>query len=331
MGNKNGQLFVGVDLGGTSMRAGVVKKDGVLLALEKRKTKPELGAAAVIERLAETIERAIDSAEVDKEEVGGIGVGVPGPIDTERGVVRVAVNLGKDWTNQPLADKLKERLGLPAYIDNDVRVGAMGEFTHGAGKGLKDMVAVFVGTGIGGGLILGGKLRGGFRGGAGEVGHTVIAADNGIIGKTGQPGTVEPLASRTGMERMLQEALAQNRATVIPGLIETVGKGRLTSSVIYEALQQNDVVMQEILAVVQHTLGLLAANLVNILDPEMIVIGGGVTERLGDKFVAPIRKIAYANFINKQNARAVKIVPAALRDASGVVGAAVMARQELKS
>jgi glucokinase len=323
------KLFVGVDLGGTSLRAGVVAGDGTLRALEKRKTRPELGAAKVVERLAETIERALDAADAKPRDLGGIGVGVPGPIDTERGVVRVAVNLGQGWNNLPLADKLEERLGLKAVIDNDVRVGALGEFTHGAGKDVQDMVAIFVGTGIGGGVILNGELRTGFRGGAGEVGHTIVAAGNGVIGKTGQPGTVEPLASRTGMERMVREMVAQGRQSVVPELIQSVGGGRLTSSVIDEALRQNDAVMQEALAVAQHTLGLLAANVVNMLDPQMIVFGGGVTERLGDKFVAPIRKVAYANFINKHNARTVKIVPAALKDASGVVGAAVLARRKL--
>lgn len=329
--SKKDLVFVGVDLGGTSMRAGIVTIDGKLLALEKRKTKPELGAAGVIDRLAKTIDRAIAAANVDGNAVGGIGVGVPGPVDTTTGVVRVAVNLGKDWANTPLADELKTRLGLDAYIDNDVRVGAMGEFTHGAGQATRDMVAIFVGTGIGGGLILDGKLRGGFRGGAGEVGHTVIAADNGIVGKTGQPGTVEPIASRTGMERQINELVAQGRASVVPELIQTVGKGRLTSSVIAEALTQEDAVMQEVLAVAQRTLGLVAANIINLLDPEMIVFGGGVTERLGAKFVAPIRKVAYENLINKQNARSVKIVPAGLKDASGVVGAAVMARARFVS
>ncbi|HKZ70784.1 MAG TPA: ROK family protein, partial [Anaerolineales bacterium] len=244
-------------------------------------------------------------------------------------LVRLAVNLGKDWTNFPLSKKLTAELGVPVYLDNDVRVGAMGEFTYGAGRDVQDMVAVFVGTGIGGGVILGGQLRMGFRGGAGEVGHTVIAADNGIVGKTGQPGTVEPLAARTGMERMIKELIAGGRKSVVPELIETVGGGRLTSSVIADALKKNDSVMKETLVVVQRTLGLLAANIVNMLDPEMIVIGGGVTERLGDKFVAPIRQIAYANFINKTDAKAVKIVPAALKDASGVVGAAVLAREKL--
>ncbi len=329
MTNKKRVPYIGVDLGGTSLRAGVVAANGEILGLEKRKTHPELGAAGVIERVAETIRRALKQADLRVRDVGGIGIGIPGPIDAERGVVRLAVNLGPDWNNLPLGDELHARLGLPVRLDNDVRVGALGEHTHGAGQGLDDMVAVFVGTGIGGGLVLGGELRTGWRGSAGEVGHSVVGGDNGILGKTGQPGSVEPLASRTGMERQVREAVAAGRASVVPELMVALGDGRLTSSVIYQALRQKDAVMQEVLIVAQHTLGLLAGNLINILDPQMIVFGGGVTERLGDRFVAPIRRVAYANAINKQNVRAVRIVPAGLKDASGVVGAAVLARQTL--
>lgn len=323
------KLFIGVDLGGTSMRAAAVAADGSFGGLEKRKTHPELGVRGVFDRLVKTIKGAASAAGATVKEIGGIGIGVPGPVDVKRGVVRLAVNLGADWVNMPLADELQKALGIPAYIDNDVRVGAIGEFEHGAGRDVKDLVAVFVGTGIGGGIILDGVLRGGFRGGAGEVGHTVVAADNSIVGKTGQPGTIEPLASRTGMERMVREMVAAGRTSVVPELIQTIGGGRLTSSVIYEALSQNDEVMAEALSVAQRILGLLSANIVNTLDPEMIVFGGGVTERLGETFVAPIREKAYANFINKETANQVKIVPAALKDASGVVGAAVLARRML--
>jgi glucokinase len=322
------KLFIGVDLGGTSIRAGVVNPKGEVLALEKRKTHPELGVEGVFDRLTGAIERAMKNAGVKAKAVGGIGVGVPGPIDTEKGIVRLAVNLGKGWNNFPLADRLNERIGVPAFLDNDVRVGALGEYTHGAGAaaGVNDMIAIFVGTGIGGGLILNGKLHIGFRGGAGEVGHTVINGNDGVLGKNDQPGTVEPIASRTGMERQVRYLVAQGHASIVPELMETVGGGRLTSRVIYDAVQRKDKVMMEVLAVAQNALGVLAGNLVNIIDPEMIVFGGGVTERLGDKFVAPIRKVAQAHYINKVNARTVHIVPAALKDASGVVGAAVMAR-----
>jgi glucokinase len=326
MGKK---LYIGVDLGGTSMRAGAIDNKGRLLSLEKRKTHPELGAAGVLERLVKTISNAAKAAGVKMKDIGGIGIGVPGPIDSSKGVVRLAVNLGKDWTNYPLAKKLQTELDVPVYLDNDVRVGAMGEFTYGAGREVQDMIAVFVGTGIGGGIILDGKLRRGFRGGAGEVGHSVFDANNGIMGKTGQEGTVEPVASRTGMERMIKDLVATGRKTVVLDLMQSLGDGRLTSSVIAEALKQNDAVMKEALTTAQHALGILAGNIINILDPQMIVIGGGVTERLGEKFVAPIRQIAYANLINKSDAKSVKILPAALKDASGVVGAAVLARSHL--
>jgi glucokinase len=127
----------------------------------------------------------------------------------------------------------------------------------------------------------------------------------------------------------VQEKVAAGQASVVPELMQSLGQGRMTSSVIYEALKQQDVVMEEVLATAQHNLGLLAGNLINILDPEMIVFGGGVTARLGDRFIAPIRKVAYANLVNKQNARQVRIVAGALGDNSGIVGAAVLAQQAL--
>jgi len=123
--------------------------------------------------------------------------------------------------------------------------------------------------------------------------------------------------------------VAQGRESVVPGLMQSVGGGRMTSSVIYEALRQQDAVMAEVLALAQHTLGLLAGNLINILDPQMIVFGGGVTARLGERFVAPIRRVAYANLVNKQNARQIRIVAGALKDDAGVVGAAALARKNV--
>jgi glucokinase len=323
------KLFIGVDLGGTSIRAGVVDAKGQVLALEKRKTQPELGVEGVFERLTKAIERALKTADVKTKALGGIGVGVPGPVDPAKGIVRVAVNLGKGWSNMPLADRLEKHFDVPAFVNNDVRVGALGEHRHGAGMGVKDMIAVFVGTGIGGGIILNGKLHIGFRGGAGEVGHTIFDMSNGVLDSHAhnQPGAVEPIASRTGMERMIRERAANGEATIVPQLIEEIGQGRMTSRTIDEAVKRQDAVMLAVLAQAQHALGVLAGNLINLFDPQVIVIGGGVTERMGDKFVAPIRKVAFTHSINKTDLNKVKIVAAALKDASGVVGAAVLARE----
>jgi glucokinase len=327
-------FFIGVDLGGTSMRAGVVTKRGKVIAAEKRKTQPRGAhpirgnAKATVERLAETIERALKEADLKLRDIGGIGVAIPGVVDFDAGVVRLAPNLGSSWKNFAFVKTLQQHLGRKVFLFNDVRAGAIGEHTFGAGRGVQDMVAIFVGTGIGGGIILDGRLRSGFRGCAGEVGHTVIAADNDIIGITGQPGTVEPLTARSGMERMIENEMKKGRSSVVPELIQSLGQGRLTSSAIAEALQLDDALMKEVLGRAQHYLGILAANLVNILDPEVVVFGGGVTERLGMRFIRPIHQVAMKNFIQKHNARLVKFLPAALKDNSGVVGAAVLARRQ---
>lgn len=326
------KFYVGVDLGGTSMRAGVVNEKGRVLALEKRKTQPRGAhlirgnAKATVERLAETIERAVKDADLKMRDLGAIGVAIPGMVDFEGGIVRLAPNLGSSWKSFPFVKTLRSYLGKKTYLFNDVRAGAVGEHSFGAGRGVRDMVAIFVGTGIGGGIILNGELRAGFRGCAGEIGHTVIAADNDVIGITGQAGTVEPLAARSGMERMIEQAVQSGQSSIVPDLMHSLGQGRLTSSVIAEALQLDDVLMKEVLARAQYYLGILAANLVNILDPEMVVFGGGVTERFGARFIKPIQETAIKNFIQKHNARLVKFVPAALKDNSGVVGAAVLAR-----
>lgn len=318
---KKDKLYLGIDLGGTSIRAAVVTATGEVVGFEKRKTRPELGAPAVTERVAEAARRAIKSAGLKKSSIARVGVGVPGPVDAAKGVVRVAVNLGPDWAGYPLAETLGEMLKLPVLINNDVRVGALGEHTHGAGQGLDDMIAVFIGTGIGGGLILGGKLRGGFRGGAGEVGHTFTD----VLSEPARD--IEALASRTGMERHILAQVAAGRESVVPQCMKEIGRGRLTSRAIVAALEQNDALMAETLAQAQRYLGLLTASLVNIIDPQMVVFGGGVTERLGEAFVGPIRQVAQAHYINKDPLGTVQIVPAALKDLSGAVGAAVLARR----
>ena len=163
---------VGVDLGGTSLLAAVVDVAGNILAKSKRKTRAELGADAIVNRVAEAVSSALSQAGLKRSEVLGLGVGVPGPVNPADGVVVRCANLGASWDGYPLATSLSEALGgLAVTVDNDVNVGAVGEHTYGAGRGVDDMLAIFVGTGIGGGLILGGSLRAGARFSAGEVGH----------------------------------------------------------------------------------------------------------------------------------------------------------------
>lgn len=325
---KNRKIVVGVDLGGTNCLAGAVDPDGKVLGESKSRTKTEAGADAVVQDMSDTVLAAIKRAGLKKRDILGVGVGVPGPVDPQTCIIARCPNLGPTWDNFPLAEKLSALLDLPVTVDNDVNVGAVGEHMYGAGRGTRDMLAIFVGTGIGGGLILNGKLRAGFRNSAGEVGHMVILADGPLCG-CGERGHAEALASRTAMERYIQAALDRGEPSIIPHLMAKTGRTIMGASVIGDAYDAGDAVVVEAVRHAQYYLGILISACVNLLDPEMVVVGGGVLERMGDPYLEPVRKVAEQHYINKTDIDRVRIVRAALGDYSGVLGAAVLARQRL--
>jgi glucokinase len=229
----------------------------------------------------------------------------------------------------PLSAELKKLLRVPVFAENDVNVGVAGEHALGAGRGAKELVGIFIGTGIGGGIISRGELYLGMRGAAAEVGHMIIQADGPLCG-CGNHGCIEALASRTAMERDVRAAIRAGQKSCVLKLMEERGKDRMTSSIIQRALKKNDPLMRKVVKRAQYFLGIAVANVVNILDPECVVLGGGVTERLGEEFVAPIRKTAYENFLRRHDAERVKIVPGILGDNAGALGAVVLARKRLK-
>ena len=155
---KTNELVVGVDLGGTKILAAVITADGKILGQAKRKTKPEAGTESVIDRIVKTVDDALGSAKITRADVRAVGIGAPGPIDPDTGTVLMAPNLN-GWENVALAKMLRDQLDLPIFLDNDVNVGTLGEYVYGAGRGASDVIGVFVGTGVGGGLIIGGQLR----------------------------------------------------------------------------------------------------------------------------------------------------------------------------
>lgn len=327
--SKRQKAIVGVDLGGTSIYAAVVDAgDGRVLGTAKRKTRAERGADAVMDRLLVTVERAIIDAGLSQKAILGVGVGVPGPVDPHRGLVVRCPNLGPTWDNFALGDELTRKLDKPVVVDNDVNVGAVGEHRHGAGRGTRDMLAIFVGTGIGGGIILGGRLYAGCRNSAAEVGHMVIEAE-GPVCSCGERGHAEALASRTAIERDIREALAAGQASIIPKLTQEAKKGLLTSGIIGDAYDAGDQVTISAVRRAQYYLGLLISSCVNFIDPEMVVVGGGLLERMGDAYLEPVRKTAQQHFINKQDMERVAIVRARLGDQAGAIGAAELVRQRL--
>lgn len=315
--------WLGIDLGGTKILAAVVDSNGEVIGEAKKKTKPELGPEGVVGRIVSTANEAAAAAGLRLKSVSGVGIGAPSPASPETGIVFNAPNM-TGWVDVPLGEMLSQRLGLPVVVDNDVNLGTLGEFVYGAGKGCRDMVGIFVGTGVGGGLILNGQLVRGVRYAAGEVGHTVILPDGPLCG-CGKRGCLEALASRTAIEREVRAALAEGRPSVVTDLMRA-DNDRLTSGTIKMALEQNDAVVTEVVGRSQYYLGLLVGNLVNILDPEMIVFGGGVTEALGEPFLDPIRAVAQPCFLAQRDADKIRIVPATLGDYAVVLGAAVSAR-----
>jgi len=322
-------LAIGVDLGATSLYVSVVDvSSGERLGEAKAKSRAELGADAVVGRVVKAIKQALLAAGVTKQDVLGVGVGVPGPVLASQGLVLSLTNMGPTWNQYPLAARLSERLGLRVIVDNDVNVGAVGEHRFGAGRGTRDMIAMFVGTGLGGGLILNGALHTGFRGSAGEVGHMVLQADGALCG-CGERGHAEAYASRSGIERAINEAIGAGESSIIPQLMKEQGRKILTSAVLDRAYQQGDAVTVHAIDEAQRYLGLLIASCVNVLDPEAVVVGGGVVERMGEGYLGRVREVAYQHFLNRNESESIRIVAAELGDASGSVGAAVLAAQRL--
>jgi glucokinase len=231
----------------------------------------------------------------------------------------------------PLAKALQRWQAVPVMVSNDVRMAAVGEHRVGAGQGSHSMIAVFVGTGIGGGIILNGRLWVGWRASAGEVGHMVVLADGPYAVGSGIRGSIEALASRSAIERELRAGLAAGRQSILPELLKQKDADAITSGILAKAVGNNDPLTVEVLRRAAYYLGLHASALINAFDPQMLIYGGGVIEALGDWLLPQISEVAKQHAINKVNLDQVKIVPAKLGDRAGVIGAALMAFDLLKT
>ncbi len=319
-------LIAGVDLGGTNIEAAAVR-EGTILATKKKKTKADRGVEVVIDRIETTVRKMMDKMEAAPSDFEALCIGAPGAVDSETGIVHEAPNL--NWKDVALGERLRKRLDLPVMVDNDVNIGVMGEYAYGAGRGTRHMVGIFVGTGIGGGLIIDGAPHYGGRGAAGEIGHIVVKPHGRRCG-CGREGCVEAYASKTAMEAMIREEIEKGRSSIVLDVMQDKGKTRLTSSVIEKSLGEEDPLMEEALQTAQYYLGLLTADLVNTLDPEVVVFGGGVVERLGTSFVEPVARTARQHYLQRKDAEQIRVVPAALGDDAGPIGAAVVARRHLQ-
>lgn len=309
--------FVGVDLGGTGIKVGIVDRDGAILVTEKTKTKADEGSDAIVKRIVKTVREAMEEAGLGPRDIGGLGIGAPGTIDFDKGVVVNATNLR--WNKFPLGKLLGDELKMPVVVDNDVNVGTWGEYIQGAGKGHEDLLGVFVGTGIGGGVVLNGKLYRGHFATAGEIGHTILLAD----APRGRR-SLENLASRTAIVNLLAQLVAANhksRLTQISGgdVASVRSKG------LAQAVEQDDDLAIEVLRQAAHYVGVAIANYVTVMSLPCVVVGGGLTEALGKRWVEWVRE-SFEAYVFPPELRACKIVAGKLGDDAGVLGAAALAR-----
>lgn len=319
--NKN---VVGVDMGGTKILAAIVDEEGNILGTSKIRTNAKDGSSSVINRIADCIQMVIHGSNVSRDSIQAVGIGAPGPLDPETGVVIVAPNLG--WENVPLQSELEQRIDIPTYVDNDVNVGTLGEHTYGAGQGIENIVGIFVGTGIGGGIIMNGKLFHGASKTAGEVGH-IIVKEGGPKCGCGNRGCLEALASRTAMAKSFKKAIKKGKKSVVTKLTDG-DLNSIRSGVLAKAVDAKDKLTKKILNRTTKYLGVGIGSIVNFLNPEMIILGGGVVEALEDSFVDNIRNAA-KKYALPGTLDGVQIVKAQLGDNAGVLGAAALARQRI--
>jgi glucokinase len=318
-----GDGYVGaVDLGGTKILAAVFDPQGEVVSRSKRPTGTDHTPAVVLDRIADGVRRAAAGAGIDPAALRAVGLGAPGPIDLGSGTILFAPNL--DWHDVPLRAELEARLGVPVAVGNDVRVAVLAEHGAGAGRGAKDMVGIWPGTGVGGGLILDNKLYTGSHAFAGEVGHITIKA-GGPRCACGGRGHVEALCSRPAIVKAIARAVKKGEKTVLTRL---AGKDvtRATSGNLAAAWRRGDKVVSRAVDDAAKYLAIAIASLATLLNPELVVLGGGVVEGLGEPFVEKVRGYLVGMPLTSSTG-SLRILKSTLGDDAGITGGALLARR----
>jgi glucokinase len=307
------KIYVGVDLGGTNIKIGICDGEGRLLFPFEGPTHSEQGSQAVLERIAQYVRDAVAAAGFVWEQVVGVGAGIAGFLQADEGIVIFSPNLL--WRDVPVKRVLQDLLDVPVAIDNDANVAALGEAWSGAGRGITNLVCFTLGTGVGGGIIVNGKIYQGFSGFAGELGHIHVVPDaEAIRCGCGQMGCVETVSSATGIVYMAKEAVRSGQPTSLQAISE------MTAKDVVDAAKAGDEIAHQIITRAAYYLGRALSITAVVLNPQRFVIGGGVV-KAGDILLEPVRR-TFIQFTPEATARGVDIVPALLGNDAGVIGAA---------
>ncbi|RAP74827.1 ROK family glucokinase [Paenibacillus montanisoli] len=307
------KIVVGVDIGGTTIKVGICSMEGALLHTYEGATEVEKGSDAVCANIADYAKLIVEQSPFTWEQVEGVGIGIAGFLDIPNGIVKKSVNLYFD--NVPLKSILEEKLGKKVLVNNDANVAALGEAWAGAGRGISDCVCYTLGTGVGGGVIINGKIVEGFAGMAGELGHIPIVPDlEAIQCGCGKMGCLETVSSATGIIRMAKDAVERGDRTSLSFVENIMAKD------VVDAAKAGDEVAARIVARAAHYLGKSMATVSVVLNPQRFIIGGGVS-KAGEFLFEQIRE-AFKKAAPEMAQEGVEIVPAILGNDAGVVGAA---------
>lgn len=315
--------FAGVDIGGTAIKFGLITTEGKLIEKWSIHTNTENNGATIISDIWTSLSSVLEKNKIEKESIIGIGAGLPGFINTEKGIVYEAVNIG--WKNLKFKEQLEGLSGLPVYIENDANTAVLGENWQGAGNESKHVIAVTLGTGVGGGIIANGEILNGQNGMAGELGHILIEED-GELCNCGNHGCLETITSATGIVKQAEKKIKENPDSPMAALYHKERK--ITSKDIFLLAANGDVLANEIINHTTDILGKTFANLGIILNPEKILIGGGVSKAgqpLLEKIIAAFEAHALPRVVD-----ACEIKLAQLGNDAGIIGAAYLVKQKVE-
>lgn len=314
------KYYIGIDIGGTNISTGVVDENYEIVGRAKLKTEIGRSYEAILADIVETVRIALTDAKLEPEDVRWIGVGSPGICNSETGVVEYSNNL--NWHNVPLVSDLEEALGRKVYLDNDANAAAYGEYLAGAAKGAKSAVVITLGTGVGAGIVLNGKIFSGSNFAGGEIGHTVIVVD-GYECTCGRKGCFEAYCSATGLTRMTREASEAHPKSKIKQLVEA--DGRFSARTAFNAAKLLDETGIEVVERYIKHLACGITNTINIFQPDILCIGGGVCNE-GDGLLEPLKKQVALDVFSRDSAKNTEICICKLGNDAGIIGAAMLGK-----
>ncbi len=318
----NARYWIGFDLGGTKMLANVLDDKFRVVGSCRKKTKANEGQAAGLERINTVIAGAIEDAGVAATDIGGLGIGCPGPLDLEKGVIREAPNLG--WVKAPVRKSIHDQFGFDVAVGNDVDLGVLGEYTFGAAQGARCVVGVFPGTGIGGGCVRNGELLTGTNCTAMEIGHIPVSAES-SLDRPGVPATLEAIASRLAISAAAAQAVFRGQAPHLASICGT-DLADIRSAQLARAIKAGDQVIEDIVTTAARRLATGVVTLIHLLAPDIVVLGGGLVEAMPDLYLKAVSN-EVQRLVLPSMKDVFRIVPAKLGDEATVMGAAALAKR----